>query len=203
MRTSHRQVVTLPRSEFLDQSHIRTVCTRCSSQQTSALWSDLRPRGRKDPLLEEELKGPFTCAQSVQQAPRPGCRPARHHRRRGSRRIDSSEADQTTFDRSRRPVESFRSYVQGGRKGVLVNSRDICARTYAERRVRGAKRQRRGPCVRSCRPTAKAKRQRQSGRRPRRLDGRDPRERTAHLRVRSSSSLFAALAVVPYGKRPS
>jgi hypothetical protein len=27
-------------------------------------------------------------------------------------------------------VESFEITVQGGRKGVLVNSRDICARTY-------------------------------------------------------------------------
>ena len=28
------------------------------------------------------------------------------------------------------PVESFTIAMQGGKKGLLVNSRDICARTY-------------------------------------------------------------------------
>jgi hypothetical protein len=63
-------VVTLPRSEFLDQSHIRTVCTRVQ------FAADACPSGAiyghavaKTPLLDEELKGPVYLRSSDNKLP--------------------------------------------------------------------------------------------------------------------------------------
>jgi hypothetical protein len=126
-------VVTLPRSEFLDQSHIRTVCTRVQ------FAADACPAGAiyghavaKTPLLDEELKGPVYLRSSDNKLPDLVADLHGIIDVEVSGRIDSIRGGiRTTFESiPDAPVESFEIIVQGGRKGVLVNSRDICARTY-------------------------------------------------------------------------
>jgi hypothetical protein len=126
-------VVTLPRSEFLDQSHIRTVCTRVQ------FAADACPSGAiyghavaKTPLLDEELKGPVYLRSSDNKLPDLVADLHGIIDVEVSGRIDSIRGGiRTTFESiPDAPVESFEIIVQGGRKGVLVNSRDICARTY-------------------------------------------------------------------------
>jgi hypothetical protein len=126
-------VVTLPRSEFLDQSHIRTVCTRVQ------FAADACPAGAiyghavaKTPLLDEELKGPVYLRSSDNKLPDLVADLHGIIDVEVVGRIDSIRGGiRTTFESiPDAPVESFEITVQGGRKGVLVNSRDICARIY-------------------------------------------------------------------------
>jgi hypothetical protein len=126
-------VVTLPRSEFLDQSHIRTVCTRVQFAADACPSAAIYGHAvAKTPLLDEELKGPVYLRSSDNKLPDLVADLHGIIDVEVSGRIDSIRGGiRTTFESiPDAPVESFEITVQGGRKGVLVNSRDICARTY-------------------------------------------------------------------------
>ena len=126
-------VVTLPRSEFLDQGHIRTICTRVQ------FAANICPAGSiyghavaKTPFLDEALQGPVYLRSSNHNLP--DLVAALH----GIvdvevvGRVDSVKGGiRASFEFiPDAPVESFTITMQGGKKGLLVNSRNICAHDY-------------------------------------------------------------------------
>ncbi len=129
-----RASVALPRSEFLDQSHIGTVCTRvqfaAKSCPADSIYGFVKA---KTPLLDETLSGPIYLRSSDN--PLPDLVAAF----RGGRididlvgRIDSvNQGIRNTFDIVPDAPVSWAVFTfRGGKKGLLVNSRDLCKKTY-------------------------------------------------------------------------
>jgi hypothetical protein len=138
-----RASVALPRSQFLDQAHIRTVCTRVQFAQ------DACPKGSiyghavaKSPLLDEALRGPIYLRSSSNPLPDlvvalkgPPSQPVEVNlvgridsvrlRRTGGSGIRTSFAAVPDA-----PVSSFVLTMRGGRKGLLVNSTNLCRRAF-------------------------------------------------------------------------
>ncbi|HEX9966848.1 MAG TPA: hypothetical protein VGB06_02765, partial [Solirubrobacterales bacterium] len=131
-------VVTLPRSEFLDQAHIGTICTRVQfaaggghGEQCPAA-SVYGHAVARTPLLEEPLSGPVFMRSSNNELPDLVVALRGIIDVEVSARIDSIRGGiRATFDSiPDAPVSSFAITMKGGKKGLLVNSRDICARAY-------------------------------------------------------------------------
>ncbi len=126
--------VALPRSEFLDQGHIKTICTRVQfSQNACPPGSIYGTVTAKTPLLDETLSGPIYLRSSNN--PLPDLVAAF----RGGRidanivgRVDSVNGGiRNSFDFVPDvPVSEATFNFFGGKKGLLVNSRDICNGTF-------------------------------------------------------------------------
>ncbi len=127
----------LPRSEFLANEHIRTVCTR------PQFAADQCPKGAIygqatawSPLLDEPLRGPVYLRSSDNLLPDlvPDLRGPAHQpiKIELAGRTDSIRGGiRNTFDLvPDAPVSRFVLRMRGGKKGLLVNSRDICAKPY-------------------------------------------------------------------------
>jgi hypothetical protein len=127
--------VTLPHSEFLDQSHIRTVCTRvqfaAQACPAAAIYGEAEAI---TPLLDQPLKGPVYLRSSTNKLPDlvvalkgPASQPIEVNL---AGRIDSVKGGiRNSFELvPDAPVTRFVLKMQGGKKGLLVNSTDICAR---------------------------------------------------------------------------
>jgi hypothetical protein len=121
--------VALPHSEFLEQAHIKTICTRVQ------FAADACPAGAiygkataTTPLLDEPLTGPVYLRSSSNPLPDlvVDLRGQLHVALVG--RIDSVNGGiRTSFDSvPDAPVSKFTLEMRGGKKGLLVNSRDIC-----------------------------------------------------------------------------
>ncbi|HVW48351.1 MAG TPA: hypothetical protein VHA76_14950 [Solirubrobacterales bacterium] len=129
--------VTLPRSELLDQAHIKTICTRVqlAAQQCPAA-SVYGYASAESPLLEKELAGPVYLVSSNHTLPDlladlQGQVEIRLHgviRSVGHGRIQTSFSPIPDV-----PVARFTLTMEGGKKGLLVNSKDVCARRYFSR----------------------------------------------------------------------
>ncbi|HST70754.1 MAG TPA: hypothetical protein VLI94_13995 [Solirubrobacterales bacterium] len=124
-----RAALTLPRSQFLDQSHIGTVCTR--PQLATATCPARSVYGSAEaisPLLDEPLKGPVYLVSSDNVLPDllADLKGQVNVRLRGV--IDSKKRRmRTTFASVPDvPVSKFVLRMKGGKKGLLVNSRDLC-----------------------------------------------------------------------------
>jgi len=131
---------TLPRSAFLDQSHIRTICTRVQFAAESC------PKGAiygyataRTPLLDVPVQGPVYLRSSDNTLPDlvadlrgPASLPLRFEL---VGRTDSVRGGiRNTFDVAPDvPVSMFKLALQGGEKGLIVNSTDICAKAYRAR----------------------------------------------------------------------
>lgn len=129
--------VAFPPSEFLDQSHIRTVCTRVQ------FAADNCPKGSVygkvtawTPLLDKPLKGNVILRSSDNKLPDlvtdlrgPAEQPIKLE---AAGRIDSVNGGmRSTFElMPDAPITRVVLKMQGGRKGLLENSRDICAKAY-------------------------------------------------------------------------
>jgi hypothetical protein len=129
--------VALPRSEFLDQGHIRTVCTRVQ------FAADQCPQGSiyghaaaKTPLFDEAFEGPVYLRSSSNPLPDlvirlrgPASQPIEVHL---VSRVDSVNGGiRNTFNVvPDAPVTQFTLNMQGGKKGLLINSTDLCANTH-------------------------------------------------------------------------
>ncbi len=126
--------VALPRSEFLDQSHIGTVCTRVQFAQNNCPAASVYGKASvKTPLLDEVLSGPIYLRSSE------NLLPDLVVAFRGGRvdfnlvgRIDSVRGGiRNTFDLvPDAPVTWAAFDFLGGKKGLLENSRDLCKHTY-------------------------------------------------------------------------
>jgi len=140
-----RAAVTLPHSAFLEQAHIRTVCTRVQFAAGAGhgercpraaiyghakAWSPLiegpatgpvylRSSNHKLPDLVVALRGPASAPVEVELASRIDSV------RGGIRSIFTGIPDL--------PVSRFVLAMQGGRKGLIVNSRNLCRKPKRNR----------------------------------------------------------------------
>lgn len=158
-------VVTLPRSAFLDQSHIRTVCTRVQ------FAADACPPGSiyghavaTTPLLDESLQGPVYLRSSNHKLPDLVADLHGLIDVEVVGHIDSIRGGiRASFESiPDAPVDTFTIAMQGGKKGLLVNSRNTCARDYrveAEFRAQNGKEVGLRPKLKAaCKKARKAKR---------------------------------------------
>jgi len=126
--------VALPRSEFLDQGHIRTVCTRVQFKAGDGNGSKCPPGAiygharAWTPLFDHPLEGPVFLRSS--EHPLPDLVLALHGLVdiQAVGRIDSVRGGiRNTFDFvPDAPITKVVVDLQGGRKGLLENSTDIC-----------------------------------------------------------------------------
>jgi hypothetical protein len=122
--------VALPRSEFLDNSHIGTVCTRVQYAANQCPPKSVYGFARAtSPLLEGALEGPVYLRSSSNELPDlvMGLRGQIDVDVVG--RIDSTKGGglRTTFDRvPDAPVSKFTLKMKGGKKGLLENSENLC-----------------------------------------------------------------------------
>jgi hypothetical protein len=124
-----RAVVRLPRSAFLDQGHIRTICTRvqfaAEACPPGAIYGTVRAF---TPLLSEPLQGPVYLRSSDNELPDLVLDLHGIVEIEASARIDSIRGGiRTTFAAiPDAPVSKVVFDLQGGKKGLIVNSRDLC-----------------------------------------------------------------------------
>jgi hypothetical protein len=126
--------VTLPHSEFLDQSHIKTVCTRVQFAAKACPAGSIYGEAEAlTPLFGTPLKGPVYLRSSSNPLPDlvavlkgPAAQPVEVDR---DGRIDSVHGGiRNSFEAvPDAPVTSFTLNLQGGKKGLLVNSTNLCA----------------------------------------------------------------------------
>ncbi len=131
-----RASVALPKSEFLENAHIQTVCTRVQfAAENCPAKSIYGHATATTPLLDEPLEGPVYLRSSSHKLPDmvaalkgPASRPIKVEL---DGRIDSVNGGiRSTFDLvPDQPVTKFVLSMQGGKKGLLVNSRNLCAGT--------------------------------------------------------------------------
>ena len=129
--------VALPRSEFLENAHIRTVCTRVQFAAHQCPKGSVYGHAKViTPLLDEPLVGPVYLRSSSHELPDmvlavhgPSWRPIEVEL---VGRIDSANGGiRSTFETvPDQPVTKAILNMKGGAKGLLVNSRDTCAHTY-------------------------------------------------------------------------
>ncbi len=126
--------VALPHSEFLDQGHIGTVCTRVQFAQGDGNGGNCPPASiygtvsAKSPLLDETLTGNVYLRSSSHELPDLVASLNGKIDVNVVGRVDSIHGGiRNTFETvPDAPVESFTLTLAGGNKGLLVNSRDIC-----------------------------------------------------------------------------
>jgi hypothetical protein len=126
--------VALPHSEFLDQGHIRTVCTRPQFAAHECPQGSIYGEAEATtPLLDQPLKGAVYLRSSSNKLPDlvvslrgPESQPVEVDL---AGRIDSIHGGiRNTFNLvPDAPVTRFALRMQGGNKGLLVNSRNLCA----------------------------------------------------------------------------
>jgi hypothetical protein len=125
--------VSLPHSEFLDQAHIRTVCTRVQFAADQCPAGSIYGEAEAStPLLDQPLKGLVYLRSSEHKLPDlvialkgPPEQPIEVDL---DGRIDSVHGGiRNTFELvPDAPVSHFVLRVKGGAKGILVNSRNLC-----------------------------------------------------------------------------
>jgi hypothetical protein len=124
--------VTLPHSEFLDQAHIGTVCTRVQFAADACPAASVYGKVKATtPLLDKPLEGPVYLRSSTNKLPDLvfDLKGQIHVAIAG--RVDSVHGGiRTSFESvPDAPVSSFTLQMAGGKKGLLINSRNICAST--------------------------------------------------------------------------
>jgi hypothetical protein len=124
-----RTALTLPHSLFLDQGHIRTVCTRVQLAAKACPKAAVYGHAEaKTPLLSKKLKGPVYLVSSSHELPdlvadlRGQVNIQLHgvisSKRGGLKTVFNPLPDV--------PVQKFILNMQGGKKSLLVNSTNLC-----------------------------------------------------------------------------
>jgi hypothetical protein len=124
-----RAAVALPPSAFLDQGHIRTVCTRVQFAAEACPRRSIYGQARAtSPLLDEPLTGPVYLRSSSNELPDLVASLKGQVDIDLVGRIDSiRKGIRTTFEAvPDAPVSTFVLTMQGGEKGLLQNSRNLC-----------------------------------------------------------------------------
>lgn len=131
--------VALPHSEFLDQSHIRTICTRVQFAEAGGNGAGCPPgsvygRARAlTPLLDQPLEGPVFLRANGGERDLPDLVAALHGQIDVDLvgYVDSVKGGiRTTFEGvPDAPVSRFVLEMQGGKKGLLENSTNLCKST--------------------------------------------------------------------------
>jgi hypothetical protein len=121
----------LPRATILDQSHIKTICTRVQLAANECPKNAIYGHARAtSPLLAKPLKGPVYLTSSSHELPDlladlHGQVPIR------LRGVISSQHGRLKTVFNNTPdvaVRKFELTMKGGQRGLLVNSRNLCAR---------------------------------------------------------------------------
>jgi hypothetical protein len=148
-------VVRLPRSAFLDQGHIRTICTRVQFAADNCPKAAIYGHARAfTPLLDEPLEGPVYLRSSSHKLPDLVFDLHGIVDIEASARIDSVHGGiRTTFtDVPDAPVSKVVLNMQGGNKGLIVNSRNLCnhkSKVAADLEAHSGKRAELKPALRS------------------------------------------------------
>jgi hypothetical protein len=125
-----RAAVTLPHSLFLDQSHIRTICTRVQLAAGACPKASIYGYARaRTPLLDDELAGPVYMTSSSNPLPDllVDLRGQVNVRLRGViSSLKSGRIKNVFYPVPDVPVSKFVLTMKGGKRGLLVNSRDLC-----------------------------------------------------------------------------
>jgi hypothetical protein len=124
-----RVQAALPRSEFLDQAHIRTVCTRVQFAADECPAGSIYGHARAiSPLLDQPLEGPAYLRSSSHLLPDLVLALHGQVDFDAVGRIDSIKGGiRTTFATvPDAPITKVTLKMQGGKKGLLVNSRNLC-----------------------------------------------------------------------------
>ena len=126
-----RAQVTLPKSEFLDNSHIRTICTRVQYAADNCPPGSIYGKSRAfTPLLDTPLEGPVYLRSSEHELPDLVAKLANRDVQIDLvGRVDSIGHGQirNTFEAvPDAPVSRFVLEMQGGKKGLLENSANLC-----------------------------------------------------------------------------
>lgn len=122
--------VALPHSEFLAQQHIRTICTRVQfAAEHCPSGSVYGQATASSPLLDQPLSGPVYLRSSSHELPDLVADLDGQIHVALVGQIDSVHGGiRTTFTSvPDAPVSKFVLQMQGGKKGLLVNSKNICA----------------------------------------------------------------------------
>jgi hypothetical protein len=129
-----RASVLLPHSEFLDQSHIRTICTRVQFAASQCPAGSIYGRARAiTPLLDQPLSGPVYLRSNGGERELPDLvadlNGQIHVVLVGY--VDSAKGRiRNTFEGvPDAPVSKFILEMQGGKKGLLENSTNLCRST--------------------------------------------------------------------------
>ena len=123
--------VALPHSEFLDQGHIGTVCTRVQFAADSCPAASIYGHVvAKTPLLDKPLTGPVYLRSSNHPLPDLVMRLDGELEIVAAGRVDSVNGGiRTSFETvPDAPLTSVSLTMQGGAKGLLVNSTNLCAK---------------------------------------------------------------------------
>jgi len=127
-----RVALTLPRSEFLDQAHIKTICTRVQFAAGACPADSVYGWAKaKTPLFDQMFEGPVYLRSSNHKLPDLVAALKGPVAFNLVGRIDSvNKGIRNTFESPPDvPVSKFILYMKGGSKGLLVNSRNICKGT--------------------------------------------------------------------------
>jgi hypothetical protein len=136
-----KAVVTLPKTEFLENAHIRTICTRVQYAANQCPKGSVYGYAKAwTPLLDKPLQGPVYLRSSNHTLPDlvASLDGAIHVDLAG--RIDSpgGKIRNTFWAVPDAPVSKFVLTMQGGDKGLLVNNTELCkAKPHAKAEFTG------------------------------------------------------------------
>jgi uncharacterized repeat protein (TIGR01451 family) len=129
-----RAQVTLPHSEFLDQGHLGTICTRVQFAAKACPANSIYGHAKAvTPLLDQPLRGPVYLRSSNHELPDLVAA------LEGQIEVDlgsvigtgKNEGLRSTFELvPDAPVTEFVLTMEGGKKGLLQNSTNICKRKH-------------------------------------------------------------------------
>jgi hypothetical protein len=128
---------TLPRSEFIDQAHFRTICTRVQFAANQCPAGSVYGHVTAiSPLVDYPLEGPVYLRSSNHQLPDAVASlhgpPSQPIALEGAAHVDSVKgrlrARVETFPDA--PISKVVIVMQGGKKGLFQNSTNICKSTY-------------------------------------------------------------------------
>jgi len=124
-----RAALTLPHSQFLDQGHIGTICTRVQLAASACPARSIYGYARaQTPLLDDEVQGPVYLVASDHELPDllADLHGQVNVRLRGVISSAKERLKTVFFPVPDVPVSKFTINMKGGKKGLLVNSRDLC-----------------------------------------------------------------------------
>ena len=124
-----KAVVTLPETEFLENAHIRTICTRVQYAADQCPKGSIYGYAKAwTPLLDEPLQGPVYLRSSNHKLPDLVADLNGQIEIDLAGRIDSPKGRlrNTFWAVPDAPVSKFVLTMQGGKKGLLVNNTELC-----------------------------------------------------------------------------
>jgi hypothetical protein len=125
-----RAALTLPHSQFLDQNHIGTICTRVQLAASDCPARSIYGYAKAEtPLLDDPVAGPVYLIASDHELPDllADLHGQVNVRLRGVISSAKERLKTVFFPVPDVPVSKFTINMKGGKKGLLVNSRDLCA----------------------------------------------------------------------------